>query len=150
MQENRPERSSLRRAPWGVGISFVGMVHATKDRATRLAMLQRSRGARIAGQFLAAAATAAVPVGFVRFAHVLGPGPWREQAADALKTRKTRHYVPVRAGVGARRVCGGRGLGLAHPEQFGGLIDLRQPGGSAHRDAHGVGDNGRQPAVVGR
>ena len=48
---------------WGVGISFVGMVHATKDPAARLAMLQRSRGPWIAGQFLAAAGTAALPGG---------------------------------------------------------------------------------------
>lgn len=58
---------------WGVGISFVGMVHATKDPAARLAMLQRSHGLWVAGQFLAAAGTAAVPVGFVRFAQAIRP-----------------------------------------------------------------------------
>lgn len=68
---------------WGVGISFVGMVHATKDPATRLAMLQRSRGPWIAGQFLAAAGTAAVPVGFVRFAQALRPGPAKTMASGA-------------------------------------------------------------------
>jgi hypothetical protein len=68
---------------WGVGISFVGMVHATKDPAARLAMLQRSRGSWIAGQFLAAAGTAAVPVGFVRFAQAIESGPAKTLASGA-------------------------------------------------------------------
>ena len=68
---------------WGVGISFVGMVHATKDPAARLAMLQRSRGPWIAGQFLAAAGTAALPVGFARFAQAVRPGPKKNLAAGA-------------------------------------------------------------------
>lgn len=68
---------------WGVGISFVGMVHATKDPAARLAMLQRSRGPWIAGQFLAAAGTAAVPVGFVRFAQATRSGPPKTLASGA-------------------------------------------------------------------
>ena len=62
---------------WLSGISFVGTVHVTKDPAARLAMLQRSRGRWVAGQFLAAAGTMAVPVGFVRFARPSGPGPPR-------------------------------------------------------------------------
>ncbi|WP_231938540.1 hypothetical protein [Arthrobacter sp. B6] len=68
---------------WGVGVSFVGMVHATKDPAARLAMLQRSRGLWIAGQFLAAAGTAAVPVGFVRFAQAIRSGPAKTLASGA-------------------------------------------------------------------
>lgn len=68
---------------WGVGISFVGMVHATQDPAARLAMLQRSRGPWIAGQFLAAAGTAAVPIGFVRFAQALRSGPAKTLATGA-------------------------------------------------------------------
>ncbi|UZX04958.1 hypothetical protein F8G81_21925 [Arthrobacter sp. CDRTa11] len=68
---------------WGVGISFVGMVHATKDPAARLAMLQRSPGLWVAGQFLAAAGTAAVPVGFVRFAQAVRSGPSRSLASAA-------------------------------------------------------------------
>ncbi|MET3719986.1 MULTISPECIES: hypothetical protein [unclassified Arthrobacter] len=68
---------------WGVGISFVGMVHATKDPALRLAMLQRSRGLWVAGQFLAAAGTAAVPVGFVRFAQAIRSGPAKNLASGA-------------------------------------------------------------------
>lgn len=72
---------------WGVGISFVGMVHATKDPAARLAMLQRSRMPWVAGQFLAAAGTAAVPVGFLRFAQAVRSGPAKNlvtAAASAL------------------------------------------------------------------
>jgi hypothetical protein len=68
---------------WGVGVSFVGMVHATKDPATRLAMLQRSRGLWVAGQFLAAAGTAAVPVGFVRYAQAVRSGPSKTLASAA-------------------------------------------------------------------
>jgi hypothetical protein len=68
---------------WGVGISFVGMVHATKDPAARLAMLERSRGFWIAGQFLAAAGTAAVPVGFARYAQAITSGPAKTLASGA-------------------------------------------------------------------
>lgn len=68
---------------WGVGVSFVGMVHATKDPAARLAMLQRNRGLWIAGQFLTAAGTAAVPVGFARFAQALRSGPAKTLASGA-------------------------------------------------------------------
>ena len=88
MQVSRPYRKAgavivAASTCWGVGISFVGMVHATKDPAVRLAMLQRSRGPWIAGQFLAAAGTAAVPVGFVRFAQALRPGPAKTMAGGA-------------------------------------------------------------------
>jgi hypothetical protein len=68
---------------WGVGVSFVGIVHATKNPAARLAMLQRSRGPWVAGQFLAAAGTAAVPVGFVRFAQAIRSGPSKTLASGA-------------------------------------------------------------------
>ena len=68
---------------WGVGVSFVGMVHATKDPAARLAMLQQSRGLWVAGQFLAAAGTAAVPVGFIRFAQAIRSGPSKTLASGA-------------------------------------------------------------------
>ncbi|MCU1517777.1 MAG: hypothetical protein JWQ75_2498 [Pseudarthrobacter sp.] len=68
---------------WGIGISCVGMVHATTDPAARLAMLQRSRGFWVAGQFLAAAGTAAVPVGFVRFAQAIRSGPAKTLASAA-------------------------------------------------------------------
>jgi hypothetical protein len=68
---------------WGVGISFVGMVHATRDPAARLAMLQRSRGPWVLGQFLAAAGTMAVPVGFVRFAQAVRSGPTKTLATGA-------------------------------------------------------------------
>ncbi|WP_426988670.1 hypothetical protein [Pseudarthrobacter sp. Y6] len=70
-------------ACWGLGISFVGNVHATRDPATRLAMLERHRGLWVAGQFLAAAGTMAVPVGFVRFAHAIRSGPAKSLAAGA-------------------------------------------------------------------
>ncbi|MGM9471154.1 hypothetical protein ACS5PJ_04050 [Pseudarthrobacter sp. YS3] len=68
---------------WGLGISFVGMVHATKDPEARLAMLQRSRGPWIIGQFLAAAGTMAVPIGFVRFAQAIRSGPSKTLASGA-------------------------------------------------------------------
>ncbi|MGY4541094.1 hypothetical protein ACVWY0_001002 [Arthrobacter sp. UYNi723] len=74
-------------ACWGLGISFVGNVHATRDPAARLAMLERHRGLWVAGQFLAAAGTMAVPVGFSRFAQSIrsgpAPGPAKTLAAGA-------------------------------------------------------------------
>lgn len=70
-------------ACWGLGISFVGNVHATRDPAIRLAMLERHRSLWVAGQFLAAAGTMAVPVGFVRFAHAIRSGPAKTLAAGA-------------------------------------------------------------------
>lgn len=88
MNGNRPYRKAgtvivAASCCWGVGISFVGMVHATKDPAARLAMLQQSRGFWIAGQFLAAAGTAAVPVGFARFAQAIKSGPAKTLASGA-------------------------------------------------------------------
>lgn len=68
---------------WLAGISFVGTVHVKKDPAARLAMLQRGRGRWVAGQFLAAAGTAAVPVGFVHFARSVRSGPAKNLAAGA-------------------------------------------------------------------
>ena len=38
---------------------------------------------------------------------------------------------------------------LAHAQQIGRLINLGLPGRTAHGDAHGVGNDGTQPAVVG-
>jgi len=88
MQGNRPYQKAgavivAASTCWGVGVSFVGMVHATKDPATRLEMLQRSRGLWVAGQFLTAAGTAAVPVGFVRFAQAIRSGPSKSLASGA-------------------------------------------------------------------
>jgi hypothetical protein len=68
---------------WGVGISCVGMVHATKDPAARLALLERNRGLWVAGQFLAAAGTMAVPIGFARFAQAIRSGPAKTLASGA-------------------------------------------------------------------
>lgn len=62
-------------ATWGVGISMVGTVHAVKDAATRLDMLERHRRLWVLGQFLASAGTAAAPVGFARFARQFGTTP---------------------------------------------------------------------------
>jgi hypothetical protein len=59
------------------------MVHATKDPAARLAMLERSRRSWIAGQFLAAAGTAVLPAGFARFAQAIKPGPSKTLASGA-------------------------------------------------------------------
>jgi hypothetical protein len=59
------------------------MVHATRDPEARLAMLQRSQGPWILGQFLAAAGTMAVPVGFVRFAQAIRSGPSKTLASGA-------------------------------------------------------------------
>ena len=88
MQGNRPYQKAgavivAASCCWGVGVSFVGKVHATTDPATRLAMLQRSRGSWIAGQFLTAAGTAAVPVGFARFAQAIRSGPAKTLATGA-------------------------------------------------------------------
>lgn len=60
---------------WLLGVSFVGHVHAVQDPATRLAILRRNRTLWVAGQFLTALGTAAVPVGFSRFAQAIRPGP---------------------------------------------------------------------------
>jgi hypothetical protein len=68
---------------WGLGISFVGQVHATQDAAARLAMLQRWRRLWVAGQFLAAAGTMGAPIGFVRFAQAVRPGPAKALASCA-------------------------------------------------------------------
>lgn len=46
---------------WFAGISMVGNVHAVKDAATRLDMLERDRRFWVLGQILAAAGTAAAP-----------------------------------------------------------------------------------------
>jgi hypothetical protein len=62
-----------------MGISMVGNVHAINDPAVRLSTLERHRG-----QFLAAAGTAAAPMGFARFAQQLRlaqqlqPGPAKD------------------------------------------------------------------------
>ncbi len=68
---------------WGVGIACVGNVHLKLDPAVRLALLQRNQGLWVAGQFLAAAGTAAVPVGFVRFAQAIRSGPSKTLASGA-------------------------------------------------------------------
>ena len=97
-------------ACWGLGISFVGNVHATRDPATRLAMLERHRGLWVAGQFLAAAGSLAVPVGFVRFAQSIrsspasspasGPanGPAKSPAKGPAKTLATGAAAALLAG----------------------------------------------------
>lgn len=64
---------------WFAGISMVGNVHAVKDAATRLDMLERDRRFWVLGQILAAAGTAAAPAGFARFAAQLRSAP----ASDA-------------------------------------------------------------------
>lgn len=53
---------------WLLGIAMVGNVHATRSAEQRLAMLERHRGLWTLGQFLAAAGTAAAPMGFLRLA----------------------------------------------------------------------------------
>ncbi|HAG60968.1 MAG TPA: hypothetical protein DEP82_20625 [Arthrobacter bacterium] len=68
---------------WGIGISCVGNVHAKRDPAARLAMLRRNQGLWVAGQFLAAAGTMAVPIGFVRFAQAIRSRPAKSLAAGA-------------------------------------------------------------------
>ena len=59
---------------WEVGVSPAPRVYTTADAAERLAILQRARRAWVAGQFLTAAGTAAVPAGFAGFAGALPPG----------------------------------------------------------------------------
>lgn len=58
-------------ACWLLGIAMVGNVHSTKSAEQRLAMLERHRGLWTLGQFLAAAGTAAAPMGFLRLARQL-------------------------------------------------------------------------------
>jgi hypothetical protein len=61
----------------------VGLVHARKDPAGRLALLERYRGLWVAGPFLAAAGTMAVPIGFARFAQAIRSGPAKTLASGA-------------------------------------------------------------------
>lgn len=56
---------------WLLGIAMVGNVHSTRSAEERLAMLLRHRGLWTLGQFLAAAGTAAAPMGFLRLARQL-------------------------------------------------------------------------------
>lgn len=68
---------------WGAGVSPVSRVYTTPRAADRLAMLQRGRRAWVAGQFVTAAGTAAVPVGFAGFAEALPAGPPKKLATAA-------------------------------------------------------------------
>jgi hypothetical protein len=79
---------------WGLGIAMVGNVHAIHDPAVRLSTLERHRGLWILGQFLAAAGTAAAPLGFARFAQQLGraqqhqSGPVKDSGAGPGPAQK--------------------------------------------------------------
>lgn len=68
---------------WGAGVSPVSRVYITPRAADRLAMLQRGRRAWVAGQFVTAVGTAAVPVGFAGFADTLPAGPPKKLATAA-------------------------------------------------------------------
>lgn len=68
---------------WGVGISPAPRVYTTLNPADRLAILQRARRAWVAGQFLTAAGTAAVPAGFAGFAGALPSGASKKLATAA-------------------------------------------------------------------
>lgn len=68
---------------WGAGVSPVSRVYTTPRAADRLAMLQRGRRAWVAGQFVTAAGTAAVPIGFAGFAEALPAGPPKKLATAA-------------------------------------------------------------------
>ena len=85
-------------ACWGLGVSFVGNVHATRDAATRLAMLERHRGLWVAGQFLAAAGTMAVPVGFARFAQSIRSSPASSHPSGPAKTLAAGSAAALLAG----------------------------------------------------
>ncbi|MGX5716721.1 hypothetical protein [Arthrobacter sp. MAHUQ-56] len=63
--------STAASACWLLGIAMVGNVHATRSAEQRLAMLERHRGLWTLGQFLAAAGTAAAPMGFLQLARRL-------------------------------------------------------------------------------
>ncbi|WP_458111739.1 hypothetical protein M1D88_15920 [Arthrobacter sp. R1-13] len=58
-------------------------MYTTPRAADRLALLQRGRRGWVAGQFLTAAGTATVPVGFARFAQALPDGPPKNLATAA-------------------------------------------------------------------
>lgn len=77
---------------WGVGISLVGSVHTVKDSATRLELLEKHERLWVLGQFLAAAGTAAAPVGFVRLAQQFRSSP-------AAVPEVTRNLATVAAGM---------------------------------------------------
>ncbi|MGX9900068.1 hypothetical protein ACW0JT_09375 [Arthrobacter sp. SA17] len=68
---------------WGAGVSPVSRVYITPRAVDRLAMLQRGRRAWVAGQFVTAAGTAAVPIGFAGFAEALPAGPPKKLATAA-------------------------------------------------------------------
>ena len=68
---------------WGAGVSPVSRVYITPRAADRLAMLQRGRRAWVAGQFVTAVGTAAVPVGFAGLAEALPSGPPKKLATAA-------------------------------------------------------------------
>ena len=68
---------------WGIGVSPVSRVYTTPRAADRLALLQRGRRAWVAGQFVTAAGTAAVPLGFAGFAEALPAGPPKKLATAA-------------------------------------------------------------------
>lgn len=68
---------------WGAGVSPVSRVYTTPRAADRLAMLRRGRRAWVAGQFVTAAGTAAVPIGFAGFAEALPAGPPKKLATAA-------------------------------------------------------------------
>jgi hypothetical protein len=72
---------------WFVGISPVSRVYVTPDAAERLRMLKAGQRGWVVGQHLAAAGTAAVPVGFAAFARGVPGGRakrWAVAAAAAL------------------------------------------------------------------
>lgn len=68
---------------WGVGISPVPRVYTEHDPDKRLALLESGRRAWIVGEHLTAAATAAVPVAFVRLAGALPRGRAKTLASVA-------------------------------------------------------------------
>lgn len=83
--------STAASACWLLGIAMVGNVHATRSAEQRLAMLERHRGLWTLGQFLAAAGTAAAPMGFLRLATQLrqahqtaGPAPEPAQGKNLM------------------------------------------------------------------
>ncbi|NUS35279.1 MAG: hypothetical protein HOQ04_02255, partial [Pseudarthrobacter sp.] len=80
--------STTASACWLLGIAMVGNVHSTRSAEQRLAMLEGHRGLWTLGQFLAAAGTAAVPMGFLRLALELrGEAQKAEAATEPARAR---------------------------------------------------------------
>ena len=86
---------------WLLGIAMVGNVHSTRSAEQRLAMLERHRGLWTLGQFLAAAGTAAAPMGFLQLARQL-----RQEAQNAVAATEPARARSLAAAAAAALLAG--------------------------------------------